>query len=102
MPSAADDLLRWISLLIVMLGVSLVGLSGSLIKDAIREDTDVLTALKRALVLDQPGPGSDIPAPEPIEKPTATKVLIGVFFVLFAQILYAQRVHSPDRWHSFI
>jgi hypothetical protein len=71
-----------------MLGVSLVGLSGSLIRDAVREDTDVLTVLARALA-DLPGneDTAPIPAPEPIEKPSATKVLIGVFFILFAQIL---------------
>lgn len=68
-----------------MCGVSLVGLSGSLIKDAIHEDTDVLTMLGRALV---DGITGDLPAPEPIKKPATTKVLLGVFFVLFAQILY--------------
>lgn len=67
-------------------GVSLVGLSGSLIKDAVREDTDALSILGRALF---DGTHGDLPPPEPIDKPGTTKVLLGVFFILFAQILYA-------------
>jgi hypothetical protein len=72
--------------MIVIAGVSLVGLSGSLIKDAIREDRPVLEVLKRAL-MDIDLPGGDLPPPVPIEKPAATKVLLGVFFILFAQVL---------------
>lgn len=67
-----------------MTGVSLVGLSGSLIKDAIHEDTDTLTILTRAMF---DGTHGDLPTPEPIDKPATTKVLLGVFFILFAQIL---------------
>lgn len=78
---------RWLSLLIVMCGVSLVGLSGSLIKDAIHEETDAFTVLGRALL---DGITGDLPAPEPIDKPATTKVLLGVFFILFAQILLVQ------------
>jgi hypothetical protein len=69
-----------------MAGVSLVGLSGSLIKDAIREDSDFVSVLKRAL-MDIDLPTGDLPPPVPIEKPAATKVLLGVFFILFAQVL---------------
>jgi hypothetical protein len=85
-------LYQWLSLLLVMLGVSLVGLSGSLIKDAIREDTDVLTQLRRALAEPQGLAGftETVPdAPEPVKSPSATSVLIGIFFVLFAQIFTA-------------
>jgi hypothetical protein len=67
-----------------MCGVTLVGLSGSLIKDAMRENTDVVTVLVRALMN---GPIGDLPPPEPTPKPETTKVLLGVFLILFAQIL---------------
>jgi hypothetical protein len=50
-----------------MAGVSLVGFSGSLIKDTVNEI--VANAI----------PGVRSTVPEPIEKPEATKVLIGEF-----------------------
>ena len=65
----------------VMAGVSLVGLSGSMIKDTLKENAlgifQSLAGIRTA----------DLPTPEPIEQPEATKVLVGVFFILFAQIL---------------
>jgi len=64
-------LYQWISLITVMAGVSLVGFSGSLIKDSVKESF----TLK-----------SELP---PIDSPEATTVLIGVFFILFAQIFTA-------------
>ncbi|KAI0721584.1 hypothetical protein C8T65DRAFT_630476 [Cerioporus squamosus] len=68
-------LYQWISLITVMAGVSLVGLSGSLVKDAVKES---------------PVHSFDeIPPPEPIEEPEVTKVLVGVFFILFAQVFTA-------------
>ncbi|CCL98945.1 uncharacterized protein FIBRA_00953 [Fibroporia radiculosa] len=54
----------WMSLVTVMAGVSLVGYSGSLIKDAIREP-DVAS----------PAFMEDVP-PQPIEEPEITKVLV--------------------------
>jgi len=70
-------LYQWLSLVTVMAGVSLVGFSGSLIKDTVNEIvTNAIPAIRSA-------------APEPIEKPEATKVLIGVFFILFAQVFTA-------------
>lgn len=78
-----------------MAGVSLVGFSGSLIKDAVKEIV-VNTVRSTSLSLS---------ASEPTEKPEATKALIGelslpnrvfyskahpclgVFFILFAQVL---------------
>ena len=54
-----------------MSGVALVGYSGSLIKDAIKES--LVNNLARALGLR--------------EEPEVTKVLVGIFFILFAQIL---------------
>ena len=48
-----------------MAGVSLVGLSGSMIKDAVKEPS--------ANGFD------DIPTPEPVEEPEVTKVLVGKF-----------------------
>ncbi|KAI0035975.1 hypothetical protein K488DRAFT_76307 [Vararia minispora EC-137] len=73
---------QWLSLVIVMAGVSLVGYSGSLIKDTLHEAVNLVS---RALAAN----ASDVPVEEPIEKPEATKVVVGVFFILFAQIFSA-------------
>ncbi|KAJ7632450.1 hypothetical protein FB45DRAFT_1057537 [Roridomyces roridus] len=62
-------LYQWISLLVVMAGVALVGFSGSLIKDAVKEAT--------LLIFSEGG------------QPEVTQVVIGVFFILFAQIFTA-------------
>ncbi|KAK0450717.1 hypothetical protein EV421DRAFT_1983641 [Armillaria borealis] len=74
---------RWVSLIVVMSGVGLVGFSGSLIKDAVKEfvGQSMPTWIASA--------SSDLPPPEPIEKPEATTVLVGIFFILFAQIFTA-------------
>ncbi|KAF5365781.1 hypothetical protein D9758_003181 [Tetrapyrgos nigripes] len=78
-------LYQWVSLLIVMAGVGLVGFSGSLIKDAVKESSiGSYLASSWSSVSD-----SDLPPPEPIEKPEATTVLVGVFFIIFAQIFTA-------------
>jgi len=58
----------------VMIGVTLVGYSGSLIKDAVKELALVLTGR------------ADL---SPTEGPELGKVLVGVFFILFAQIFTA-------------
>ncbi|TFK27327.1 hypothetical protein FA15DRAFT_754267 [Coprinopsis marcescibilis] len=72
-------LYQWISLLIVMSGVALVGWSGSLVKDAIKEVV--------------PSPSMRSLAARAAAKSTADedvgKVLLGVFIVLFAQIFTA-------------
>lgn len=57
---------RWASLVIVMIGVTLVGYSGSLIKDAVKELALVLTGR------------ADL---SPTEEPELGKVLIGQFFL---------------------
>src|SRR5215471_18524439 len=56
---------RWLSLITVVAGVSLVGFSGSLIKDAVKEVVvgNLIPVLRSSS--------------EPIEKPEATRVLIG-------------------------
>ncbi|CAA7265396.1 unnamed protein product [Cyclocybe aegerita] len=74
-------LYQWISLIIVMTGVALVGYSGSLIKDAVKEA--VVHHLARALALHHD------PHTKAIENPEVTKVLVGIFFVLFAQVFTA-------------
>lgn len=74
-------LYQWISLLIVMFGVGLVGYSGSLIKDAVKEV--VVHHLARALDLQHDS------SKKAIEDPEVTKVLVGIFFVLFAQVFTA-------------
>jgi hypothetical protein len=94
MPAGADDRRppRWLALVTVMAGVSLVGLSGSLIKDALREDVPVLDILRRTLA---DLPGGDLPTkPVPIEEPAMTKVLLGIFFILFAQVLYVTHLRK--------
>jgi hypothetical protein len=62
-------LYQWVSLLTVMAGVSLVGYSGSLIKDAVHSTLRLL--------------GTEESEPE------VTRVLVGVFFILFAQVFTA-------------
>ncbi|KXN82557.1 Solute carrier family 35 member F6 [Leucoagaricus sp. SymC.cos] len=68
-------LYQWISLIIVMGGVALVGYSGSLVKDVI---TESLFGIKPTYATIQEA-----------EEAEAGKVVIGVFFVLFAQIFTA-------------
>ncbi|KAF8911139.1 hypothetical protein CPB84DRAFT_1701964 [Gymnopilus junonius] len=74
-------LYQWVSLIIVMSGVALVGYSGSLIKDAIKES--VVHNLARALGLHHD------PHVNATEEPEVTKVLVGIFFILFAQVFTA-------------
>ncbi|KZT11542.1 uncharacterized protein LAESUDRAFT_720793 [Laetiporus sulphureus 93-53] len=80
-------LYQWISLVTVMAGVSLVGYSGSMIKDAVKEPN--------ASIINMATPSAgfrvleDLPSPQPIEEPEITKVLVGVFFILFAQVFTA-------------
>jgi len=62
-------LLRWVSLIIVMSGVALVGYSGSLVKDAVKEA--VVHHLARALGLHHDA------SKKAIEEPEVTKVLVG-------------------------
>ncbi len=61
---------RWVSLIIVMAGIGLVGFSGSLIKEATKESIGQYLA--------RPAYGSN--APEPIDRPEATAVLVGKRF----------------------
>ncbi|KIJ43952.1 hypothetical protein M422DRAFT_779491 [Sphaerobolus stellatus SS14] len=67
-------LYQWVALITVMFGVSVVGLSGSMIKDS--SNPHELPGL--ALAGEE-----ELPVPEP------TSVLIGVFFIIFAQIFTA-------------
>ncbi|KAK7693264.1 hypothetical protein QCA50_002831 [Cerrena zonata] len=83
-------LYQWVSLVTVMAGVSLVGYSGSLIKDTIREESNIYSIITRAFSM-----GAD--APEPVEDPQVTKVLIGIFFVLFAQIFTATQLVVEEK-----
>lgn len=75
-------LYQWLSLLIVMLGVCLVGLSGSMIKDEIKDATETVLLIGRSLA-------TGAKPPPPTEQPETTAVLVGVFFILFAQIFTA-------------
>ncbi|OCB91411.1 hypothetical protein A7U60_g1365 [Sanghuangporus baumii] len=72
----------------LILGVAIVGLSGSMIKDAVKETaTIILNAITSPSSLgNRP---TDIPIPRLEAAPQASKVLVGVFFILFAQIFTA-------------
>jgi len=59
---------RWVSLITVMAGVSLVGYSGSLIKDVIKENSIALNLLRRLVGID--GVSAQ-------ENPEPTSVLVG-------------------------
>ncbi|KAI4524119.1 hypothetical protein K525DRAFT_267295 [Schizophyllum commune Loenen D] len=79
-------LYQWVSLIIVMTGITLVGWSGSLVKDTLKEvpGAEAVSYLARFLV-------DDSKASENGGKPEPTSVLIGVFFILFAQIFTASQ-----------
>ncbi|KAK7043647.1 hypothetical protein VNI00_008258 [Paramarasmius palmivorus] len=74
-------LYQWVSLIIVMSGVALVGYSGSLIKDAVKEAVNIIA---RAVTFD-----AELPSPDSSEQPEATAALVGVFLILFAQVFTA-------------
>lgn len=78
-------LYQWLALVTVMAGVSVVGLSGSMIKDAIRDAGDGKVDLSMRSLLRRLAPPT---MNEPVDTPQATTVLVGVFFILFAQCLY--------------
>jgi hypothetical protein len=65
---------RWISLIVVMTGVGLVGFSGSLVKDVVKESV-VLSRMFSSFISDLP----ELPPPEGTDQPEATKVVIGEF-----------------------
>lgn len=70
---------QWLSLITVMIGVSIVGLSGSLIKKSVTEDSSIPDAFRRAL----------FPSTSTADPSDAARVLIGVLFILFAQLFTA-------------
>lgn len=55
-----------------MTGVGLVGFSGSLIKDVVKE-SDILSRMFSSLIAELP----ELPPPEGTDQPEATKVLVG-------------------------
>ncbi|KAI0086329.1 hypothetical protein BDY19DRAFT_960848 [Irpex rosettiformis] len=72
-------LYQWLSLVTVMFGVGLVGLSGSMIKDAVKD-----AAVHLLSNMDTPGS-----SPTPADEPEVTKVLLGVFLVLISTVFAA-------------
>lgn len=64
---------RWLSLVTVMIGVSVVGLSGSLAKDSGKGDASLQSLATRMI--------------EGEEVPGEVTVFIGILFILFAQLL---------------
>ncbi|PPQ77587.1 hypothetical protein CVT25_011379 [Psilocybe cyanescens] len=83
-------LYQWVSLIIVMTGVGLVGWSGSLIQDEVKES--IVHNLARALNLYHD------PQRNAIEEPQVTGVLVGIFFVLFAQVFTATQFVVEGRY----
>lgn len=80
---------QWASLMLVMVGVAVVGLSGSLVKKAGVEEGVGL--IRRVVEVVRAEEGREDPA----------KVFIGVLFILFAQIFTASQFVSADRWIFF-
>ncbi|KAI6166970.1 hypothetical protein EDD17DRAFT_1850075 [Pisolithus thermaeus] len=76
-------LYQWISLLTVVAGVSLVGYSGSLIKDTVKESVGLFAT---AGMTSEPASQTDL-----------TKVLVGVFLILFAQIFTAAQFVMEEK-----
>lgn len=58
---------QWFALLVVVMGVAVVGLSGSLTKKSLSNPSDLMARLSE-------------------EAPNEVAVIVGVLFVLFAQI----------------
>jgi len=75
-------LYQWVSLIIVIAGVALVGYSGSLIKDTVEAITVLLA---RALG----NHNDDSLIHSSAEESELGKVLVGIFFILFAQVFTA-------------
>lgn len=82
-------------------GVSIVGLSGSMIKDTVKETvTEVYNVLVSPSSLHTRSAGSL--NPDSTEAPEATKVLVGIFFILFAQILSVKdETHLSISFYTF-
>jgi len=87
---------RWFSLFTVIVGVSLVGFSGSLVKDAAKNDLMTFldpntteTSESTKVVLGK----SD---PTELSAHTPPKTRAGIFFVLFAQLLLVVPLLSPS------
>ncbi|KAG5647128.1 hypothetical protein DXG03_001083 [Asterophora parasitica] len=70
-----------------MAGVGLVGFSGSLIKDAVKKVSPSLATFI----------SSDLPTSQPIEE-EVTRVLVGVFLILFAQVFTATQFVVEARY----
>ncbi|GJE86894.1 DMT family transporter [Phanerochaete sordida] len=82
-------LYQWLSLVTVMAGVSLVGFSGSMVKDAVKDSSIQMFSALVGSAMNGSDPSAPVPPPGPIEEPEVTKVLLGVFFILFAQVFTA-------------
>jgi hypothetical protein len=85
-------LYQWLSLLTVMVGVSLVGFSGSLIKDTLHDATNLA---RRALVPLLTRSALDEPVEEPVGSPEATKVLIGTSTMLLSRAIFPGKTLTP-------
>ncbi|KAI0818955.1 hypothetical protein BC629DRAFT_1278834 [Irpex lacteus] len=71
-------LYQWLSLVTVMFGVGLVGLSGSMIKDAVKD-----AAVHLLSSMTSSGePGSTVPSTPTAEEPEVTRVLLGKWHLI--------------------
>lgn len=67
----------------VMAGVSLVGFSGSMVKDAVKDASVALFSSVAQAGINQTAPTAPVPPPEPIDSPEVTKVLLGTDMTAF-------------------
>ncbi len=90
---------QWAALMIVVAGVAIVGLSGSLVKKAVSEEP-VLFVKRMVEVTVTTLKGERDVRVKRVEDEDPAKVAVGVLFILFAQVFTAsQFVGSPGERH---
>ena len=60
-----------------MAGVSLVGFSGSMVKDAVKDASVAVFSSFVTATVNETAPHAPVPPPEPIDQPEVTRVLLG-------------------------
>lgn len=89
---------QWASLIIVVIGVAIVGLSGSLVKKAASTDGEVIhEVVKRmGVVLKRAFEGKQVERALRVEDDDPAKVAVGVLLILFAQVFTASQFVSTQ------
>ncbi len=87
---------QWASLIIVVIGVAIVGLSGSLVKKAVSIDNDVTVEVVKRMgrVLRRALEGQQMGSTLRVEDDDPAKVAVGVLLILFAQVFTASQFVS--------